>query len=91
MKNILEKLNKAVAAYNASAEKEWANEKIVTVWQLEEEGEGWLLNLSIGKFSQSYHNVYITDEGWSVRAESEPNELLDDVMTYIVMPVFNDK
>lgn len=84
------KLEKAFAELNESAKENWQDDRLVELDKFEESDGHYSLTLAIGEpFARSFHDIEITEEGWRVTKESSHNDLLDDVMSYVVMPIIN--
>lgn len=81
-----QKLREAIAQMNESAEEKWQNERIIGLDKFKETEEGYEMEISLGKFEPTYHDVVVTPEGWRIKRQSYRNRILNDVMQYVVVP-----
>lgn len=80
-------LKSAIAELNESAEKDWRNDRIIELGDISFDDSGVNIFFAIGKFSETFHTVKCSTDGWRILDESCPNRVLSDVMEYVVMPI----
>lgn len=83
-----EKIISDFKEYNEDANSRWENEKILELCNYKEDGEVTTLTISIGKWDKTFHDLEVTEEGIELKSESQPNSLLEDVVHYILNPIF---
>ena len=83
-----ERIIKEFNEYNEDANSRWEDEKILELCNYEEEGETTKLTISIGKWEKTFHDLIVEEEGIELKSESAPNSLLEDVVHYIINPIF---
>lgn len=71
---------------NQEAEEHWQHGRIVNLESFNECDDEYLITLAIGKHNVTYHEIVCDQQGWRIERESESSDVLDDLMTYIVMP-----
>lgn len=90
LKKMKSKLEKAFAELNESANENWEGERLVELVKFEQSDKHYTMTLAIGpRFEVSYHDIEITEEGWTIKKESSHNDNLADIMDYVVMPIIN--
>lgn len=87
--DLKEKIKQAIAALNEDAESRWQDERIIEFISLDENPNEprYLLNIKIGKYNPTFHEVELSPDGWRVKSESEENKYLDDFIAYVVLPI----
>jgi len=83
-----EQIIKDFKEYNEDANRNWANEKILELCNYKKEGDVTKLTIGIGKWDTTYHDLVVDEEGIECKQQSAPNKLLDDVIHYILNPIF---
>ena len=83
-----EQIIKDFQEYNDDANKNWADEKILQLCNYSEEDGVTKLTISIGKWRTTYHDLVVDDEGIQVKQQSAHNRLLEDVIHYVLNPIF---
>jgi len=74
--------------YNEDADSRWEDEKILKLCNYREEDDVTYLTISIGKYDTTFHDIVVDSEGIAIKQQSAHNKLLDDVITYILNPIF---
>lgn len=83
-----EKIIQEFQDYNDDANKNWADDKILQLCNYSEENCITKLTVSIGKWKTTYHDLVVDDEGIQVKQQSANNRLLEDVIHYVLNPIF---
>lgn len=82
---------KAFAELNEESNRNWDDAKTLKLWDMNDLSSAdepkYSLNIEIGKYDNaSFYDVVVTREGWDI-VNGRPNDLLEDVMTYTVVPI----
>ena len=74
--------------YNDDANSRWEDEKILELCNYKEDGDTTELTVSIGKDDTTFHDLVVDSEGIAIKQQSDNNPLIEDVIHYILNPIF---
>lgn|GEM_PF-6286433 len=83
-----EEIIKAFLELNEDANKNWQNEKILSLCNYDDKNGEIKLTVSIGRNDTTYHDLLVEDDGIRIVQQSKENNLLDDVIHYVLNPIF---
>lgn len=83
-----EQIIDAFNQYNEDANSRWEDEKILKLYNYKETDDRTMLTVGVGKNDTTFHDLVVNDEGISIRQQTGPNPLIDDVIHYILNPIF---
>ena len=84
-----EQIIKDFSELNEDARSRWDYDKLLELLDYKEDGDKIKLTVGIGRrYDQTYHDLVIDDEGIRIKAETERNTILYDVINYVLKPIF---
>ena len=83
-----EQIASTFGQYNEDANSRWENEKILKLCNYKEFGDTTELTVAIGKHDTTFHDLVVDAEGIAIKQQSADNPLIEDVIHYILNPIF---
>jgi hypothetical protein len=83
-----EQITSTFSQYNDDANSRWEDEKILELCNYKETGDTTELTVSIGKHDTTFHDLVVDTEGITIKQQSANNPLIEDVIHYILNPIF---
>lgn len=83
-----EQIISTFSQYNDDANSRWEDEKILELCNYKETGDTTELTVSIGKHDTTFHDLVVDSEGITIKQQSADNPLIEDVIHYILNPIF---
>lgn len=79
---------KAFNDLNEDAKSRWEDEKLLELCNFSENSDETKLTVGIGKFEQTFHDLVIDPEGITIKSQSAKNDIIEDVIEYVLKPIF---
>ena len=83
-----EQIISTFSQYNDDANSRWEDEKIIELCNYKETGDTTELTVSIGIDNTTFHDLVVDTEGIAIKRQSANNPLIEDVIHYILNPIF---